>query len=81
MKTPTLSMTIEEQRRALEEIRLALRAQDAKLAATHAELHPRRSVNLHPAAQRRLQELCALPARRRKAAGAVTFNEWDAIRC
>jgi hypothetical protein len=81
MKTPTLSTTIEEQRRALEELWLAIRAQDAQLAAAHAELDSRRSVTLPPAAQKRLQELCTPPARRKPAKATATFNEWEAIRC
>jgi hypothetical protein len=38
-------------------------------------------VTLHPAAQKRLQELCTPPVRSKPAKAAVAFNEWEAIRC
>jgi hypothetical protein len=81
MSKQTPSRTLAEQRRALEDIERAIAAQDAQLAAAHAEVNPRRKVLVTARAQQRLQELCTLPERVSTPASAVVFNEWEVIRC
>jgi hypothetical protein len=81
MSKPTPSRSIEAQRGALQDIARTVAAQDAQLAAVHADADPRRTVTVSPRARQSLQELCTPPERPRAAAPAVAFNEWEVIRC